>query len=651
MLTREQVFKKYYDSDIFNMKPNHITVRLTSPKNRVTHPPFARTKEDVFNVAADTHINRHPEKKPLNRTSHSVKRFNVYKKIYGSDIFNRTASTSTERPKIRKINNNNLCSTCMEGVKNNAEYLQDLKRYENEHRAPKKEYRPDKYIKEETPAERYYKQNYEIHGMVVLPETANNIDKYNYDKEEVEIGENNENKDKKEINEKKNKSNRDKYVHNKRYLNKEIRKYNDVGADKKNIGSNNSSRYPPGKELTNKFGKKKFDWMEKNKSDYHYIDPRDFPMNSGQINKQVNLTSHVLKPEDNKKFDENIADINQRIEYQKHKVYNLDVLGNPIKRIKRDFEEDKNLISAVHTKWERTKIDWDAPETELMFKNYDTYNSTAFERKVRQLADTNNFNIINGNKNDVDIENLQKPLNTEKINDEGTQQVNKMLESIPNLDSNEKLKIRMKIGTLGCNEGWDDKARSLSAFYNKHPRGIHREKQEITNKVNDKIKVNLKRSENKVDHCDYEISYGTKGQNNFDKFDDKEIKNLFGMKGINIYDIHKNPFDKGDFNNIQFKVRYDNKNIEDINNKIKIIQDELNKQKYKVKIERTGKTKFGKNDKELINNPGGKISIMVDNASNRNNTKYGLIPQNIKVKKQFSKEFNNVNYKYKKVNP
>ena len=65
--------------------------------------------------------------------------------------------------------------------------------------------------------------------------------------------------------------------------------------------------------------------MDQTKKDYHYINSVEYPNNNCQINRQLELSSNVLNSKNNN-FDEDVADINSRIENKKHRVYNIDVL-------------------------------------------------------------------------------------------------------------------------------------------------------------------------------------------------------------------------------------------------------------------------------------------------------------------------------------
>ena len=103
-------------------------------------------------------------------------------------------------------------------------------------------------------------------------------------------------------------------------------------------------------------------------------------------------------------------------------------------------------------------------------------------------------------------------------------------------------------------EEFKTKSKLINDFYRKKPR-LHKER-EITGKVNDR-KENEKI--NKLDgeirdkgYHNFVLTYATRG-NQFDKLDDYEIKNMFAKKGIQIYDVKKIPFDKGDIIKLHLK--------------------------------------------------------------------------------------------------
>lgn len=649
MRKRDQVYKKYYESDIFGNNPNHISLTVEPPRlnlNLQYHPTFEHTKQDVFNINKEARIKRdNKEHLPTERTNQSaIRRRKIYDNVYGSDIFNRGRARSTERRRnfggLDRGTNRNI-SHCFEEMKNDEEYVRDLKEYQDEHRTEKKVYNPNIYIDRETAEERYYRDHYDRHGLIVLPES-------NYDTED-----NNEY------------YRRLDYVHKKRAQNREMKKYNDVGADKKHPGGN-SANYPEGVNLTGKFGKKKLDWVQNNNS-YRYIDPRDHKMNTCQINNQIFLTSNVLRTDKDKNFEKDVEEINNRIEQEKHKIYRMDVLGNPIKKYnKNNDNNDRSLLGAVHSRWGRTNIDWKNPDTEIMFgkefndginKNYGPKGPTPFQRKINQLADTKNYDTISGVRNSFPIYNIQKPPKEDRVNSEARRKVNDMVNTLPNLDEGQKLGIKMKISSLDVNdENFDDKAKTMREFYKKNNIRRAKREQEVTGKVNNRRdRDELKQKHlNDIDFHDYTLTYGTKG-GKFERYDENDLKKIFGLKGVNIYDVQKNPFDKGDYNIVRFKVRYEDENFDDVSKRIQNVQDDFIKKNYKVKIEKGGEKNFKKNERHLASKPGAKLGFIMDpgyNSGYKGRSKYfKLIPMEIRAKKGFTKQFANVNYGYKKFNP
>ena len=160
-------------------------------------------------------------------------------------------------------------------------------------------------------------------------------------------------------------------------------------------------------------------------------------------------------------------------------------------------------------------------------------------------------------------------------------------------------------------EEWIKKGRDLNDFYSK---GYRRKKQEkeITGKPNDKrdsVNNGYKSftktyNDNNNLYHDYVINYATKG-NQFEKFDEVGIKKLFGAKGIQAYDAHKNPSDKGNYNTITLKIKgNDNKEFYD---RVKMVQNDLRKKNYKINIERGAVKNHGIKPGRMVNNPGLKL--------------------------------------------
>ena len=623
MSKRNEIYKKFYDSDIFNTNPNYtrVEVEAVKPKNRINHPTLENTKEEVFNIGKERRIKRNKgnrEKEDFqNNTvgSRSVaKRKNNYDKIYGSDIFNQRLSTSTERRRgVKQIPNVTNKTTLLNQIGNNEEYVKDLKYYTSQHRTEKKEYDPDIYMSKITPQERYYNELYSNH-------------------EENQPKKNGKNDDKK-LND---------YIHNKLNLKKEMNKYNNVGADKKGNPDNvnyKEKRYFKQKPILYE-GRRNF------------VDSNQYPQNNCKINKQIQMESHIFSNEDKKKdFNEEVKEINDRLEKEKRKVYNTNVLGQPyinINKKKDSINTDRSLYGSVNSKWGRSNIDWRSPEAQVMFANsFSDENKcqTARERKINHLSGSQNVDILSGReKEPVDY----KYEKEEKINNSGKKKLNEIIEELPNLNEGQKLGIKMKASALDCSNDneWDNKGKLLNDYYiNKN--NYNKEK-EVTGKVNDKNdRINNElRNYNKNDNIyhDYVITYSTKG-NEFEKFDEADIQKLFGTKGIQTYDIHKNPFDKGNYNMINLKIK-GNDNNNELYNKVKKVQDELRKENYKINIEKGRPKNYGKKYGKMVTKPGSKVGFLNDNANE--GSKYKVMPNEMKARKGFTKEFAQINMGYKK---
>ncbi len=180
-------------------------------------------------------------------------------------------------------------------------------------------------------------------------------------------------------------------------------------------------------------------------------------------------------------------------------------------------------------------------------------------------------------------------------------------------------------------------------------KGVYKNKKRNKSVGNKKGINNNKNLEEKCGHdfTDYVLSYATKGT--FEKFGENDIKKMFEKNGVHIYDIKKNLFDKGTYNTIKFKVRDDINGQEALKQKINDIEKNLGKN-YNVKIEKEKKKNLKINSKNFCSNPGAKLGILNENIGVYDNAKYTKIPDNIRNKKSFSKQFEQVNYKYKKNN-
>jgi TfoX/Sxy family transcriptional regulator of competence genes len=608
-MSREQVLEKYFNSDIFNTAPIKVE-KITTVRVRQSQTSLANTKNDIFNT----------EKKAQNAESFVKKLFNrklVYSKIYGSDIFNQTNPTES---KINKVRNRNNFSTCFDNMKNNEEYKKNLQSYAKEKRAEKKSFKPDKYLNTETPAERYYKEMYNNNGKI-FPE--NNL--------------------------KKDLINKEKYAEKKRNLKNDINKINDEISEIKTNPKNSKQIYV----------RKKNKWTENNSGGYKFINTKISQFDNAKINKQLNLQSNIFQNSENKLEKSEILNydkIKSRLEEEKNKEYlnNTYHISHNNKNNKSPdlSNNDKLLFGSVHTKWEKSNIDWHNPITELMFGNlkskemnssFGPNGPTPFQRKLNQLADSKNIDTIT-EKEKNPINNFEKQNVNNDINDIGIHKVEKILEETSDLKEDKKLKIKMNATTslLNSDNDLEKKIKTLSNYYT-NPLKTKKLKKEITAKVGTKYAT--KDEKNNNSNSDYVLNYATKDQ--FEKFGENEIKKMFAKYGVHIYDVHKNMFDNGSYNTIQFKVRQ-NKDEEKIKEKMNEIEKNLSKN-YKVKINKEEKKDLKINNKNFVNEPGKKVGVYNENIGNqKEEKKYFKINNNIKRKQSFSRQFQQINYKYKK---
>ena len=623
MTSRKLIYEKYFNSNIFNTNPVSTE---TGPKvrMRVSQSTLDNTKNDIFNTE------KLPPKTILSKRG--IKRQGIYSKIYGSDIFCRTQRIpKNKREGVKKIRNANNFSTCMESMKNIEEYSKNLKNYSKVHRAEKKEYNPDKYLPNESASERYYKEIYDPHGSAILPKTNLSTEP----------------------------NSKELYAQKKKHLKKEITKYNDCGVDHKKKPGEHEGQANEKKIYV----KKKNVWTDN--SGYHFVESKTNPENNCKINKQMNLQSHLFKRDEDSKVKEknnnsslNIEQINSRIQEEKQKNDRYERYHIEDKNRKRDLSNnDRDLWGSVHSKWEKTNIDWRDPHTEIMFGAgipkdvndiFGPNGPNAFQRKLNNLADTKNKDTIN-EENKVPINNIKKPLSNNAINGEGMEKIEEILNTIPNLPDDKKCKIKMEATTSVLNPevDWDRKAKTLNRFYTNPNFGKYRKQSSLITKIGAKNEKKVKEAEKKSghDYQDYVLTYPTRSQ--FEKYDEGEIKKIFGTKGVNIYDVQKNMFDKGTYNTIKFKVR-ENEDERKLKDKMNEISKDFEKQNYKVLINKQEEKNLKKKTKNIVHIPGQKLGIIKENIETENNAKLSKIPEKIKYKNSFSNQYGLINYKYKK---
>ena len=536
---KNDIYIKYFDSDIFHLNSNNIKKDIfETVKTKKIHRIIENTKDDLFNVGKPKRIKRDLDKNKV-LLSKSVEKKHKY---YGeSDIFFQKRPKSCERRKGVKFMPNILQKTTyLYEMRNVDDYKDYLKNYENQHRN-NNNYNPEQYIKKITPYECYFKTYYD---------------------DNIPI---NKNDNKIKMEEKLNK-----YIHDKKFLKNEISKLNDsIGERKDNLSQ--EKRYK--RQRRNKSTDTRF-----------FADSNCFPKYNCRINQQIQMESDIFKDDKTKEKDyfEEAKEIYNRLSklHKKQNIINRYSLTNA--NIKNNINFSKNKQA----------------ESIECSNNTIAYHGKIKMKDLYNIGNNKNvkYDLITGIEKIEKIKNIKK--NKEKTENKIMEE---MIESIPNLTNYNKNQIKMKSSVL---EDIEQKGRLLTEFYNnKSPK--KRKIKEVALKIGDKNhelifndnNLNKKPSEK------YIMTYTSKG--GYDKFDSNEIKNIFGKKGVQAYDIvNKNNYNGRNIKVISFKLKGQN------DEKIQKIENELRKENYKLKIQKDNNIKNVNKEKKKENNENKKFKIM-----------------------------------------
>lgn len=217
---------------------------------------------------------------------------------------------------------------------------------------------------------------------------------------------------------------------------------------------------------------------------------------------------------------------------------------------------------------------------------------TQRKKYIDQINNNENLDLITGIEKIPKISKIYKN-RKEKEN----KKIEEIIESIPNLSNRNKIQIKMKASVLDCNNDkeWEKKGKEYNDFYKNNLNKISK-KQEVTGKIGDKndnynTYINKKLNINEKPSEKYIMAYSSKGQ--FNKFNKDEIKDIFGQKGIQAYDIDcNNSSNDGYYNTISMKLKGNNNK-----DKIDSIESDLKKEKYKIKIKQGDINKTINNEK------------------------------------------------------
>ena len=606
-LRKRTVFKRYHDSDIFNLKNDYKLNKSSNPsKNLTTQSSLEQTKNDLFNTLENQ---KTLKSKPIKKK--------IYVQNYlNTDIFKPNFMDS-DREKNKKQRKNINASSCFDGVLNNEEYKKDLNNYTNAHRSKKKDYNVDKYFNKISAIGRYYTELYGDEKSGVFPPnkiiTSKTMKNSPTKKATINSVFKNNLKD---------------FEMRKRNI-----KLNNINFDLSANGKN--KLYNSSEQVKNKivsFNKKKVDLYGQNldnKNNRNIIKNKDEIKYNSKLYKQLEIQSNI--------FGEEKKDINSKmynyIKNRNEEIKNKIKLKEKIKREKEEINNkineqnkknstlNKNIWGGTHCRWQKSNMDWKDPGTQVLFKKTKTIGDlksakeeTAFQRKILDMGDSDDIDIISERKKflNIDIDKYR----TKKIinNDNNVEQAKEILNTMPNNTLNTYQKMRIINNDLTTSNFLNNSTNeNLNKMFKRINNNIKSERLSKSKKKKDnfikimgknsniKEKYTINKNINKKMYDDYSLIYSTKANNTLDKFNNLDIKKIFGEKGIHIFDIKKNELNIGDMNKIKFKIREsEDENIKTLEEKIKLVEIDLNKNKYKVKIKKEEdiKKRLIKNNKE-----------------------------------------------------
>ena len=636
-LRKRTVIKKYHESDIFNLKKDSQLNKSSRPlKNRTTQGTLEKTKDDIFNTLDNNKARRiKPRKKKI-----------YIQNYLNTDIFNNNLNESDKNIKAKKRKNVNA-SSCFNGILNNEEYKTELNNYTKIHRSKKKDYNFEKYFNKISPCERYYSQLYGDEKNGIFPPNENIISKTLTNSPD-KIGVNSVFR-----------NNLKNYETRRRNYKIELNKNNEYSIDgKKKIDKNKSEN------KIDSFKRKKVDLYGRNlddKNNRNIIKEKDGIKYNSKLYKQLEIQSNIFGEENkdinskmnsyikNKKEEENKIKLKSKTKKEKEEINNKMNEKN-----KKNLCLNNNRWGGTHCKWQKSNMDWKDPGAQYLFKKNNTVSNfknnendlTAFQRKLNDLADSDNIDTLSEIKKSLDIAKFKVKKNI-NVDDNNVEETKEILNTMPNnvLRLDQKIKIingstTSKFLNKSTNENLIKMCNRINNSIKNTRLSKNKKKNNTVIKImgnnshiND-INKNNNNIYNKIINNDYLLIYSTKAINNFDNLNPTDIKKIFGAKGIHIFDIRTNQQNSGKINKIQFKIREneeDNKN--DLEQKIKLVENDLNNNKFKVSI------KKGENMNKIKNN-NIKEKLFRDI-----NNKHNLV----KRKKNLISQFPVVDHKYKRL--
>ena len=323
-----------------------------------------------------------------------------------------------------------------------------------------------------------------------------------------------------------------------------------------------------------------------------------------QIDNNKNLNSDLDK---NKKlFSERKIAFKNQLNKRPININNDETKDFRKKPINWNEDNGHKYVESEGNRLNTAKINFYLTLQSSLFKdnnNDNNYTNTLNDKKENNILKTeNNNNEINDIQTNIKSENIEPTNNMKENQKENDKEINENKKNDDNINENPSLK-----NDETANKNEEEKERNHKSEEkkdNNKSNSIMKKRLMTKNifinkkpKEKEKQRVNIQKYKDYNEH-NFTISYGTK-KNDFEKYNEKDIKEIFAKRGIHVFDIKKNQFDNGVYNSIEFKVR-ENEGDKTLQKKVKAVQNDLFKKNYLVSIKERNNQAKKRNDFEKI---------------------------------------------------
>lgn len=341
--------------------------------------------------------------------------------------------------------------------------------------------------------------------------------------------------------------------------------------------------------------------------------------NNDEFNKNKKLYS-LRKKEINKHLTiKTINDKNK--DYRKKKVNWNNSDG------RKYIEPKKNFINT-------SKINYYINTQSNIFNN-NVFNDTYINNLENKYNNIKTENNINSNEQDNNINNDMNQKNDKEIKNKKELELKASIRELKKkLNENSLKTIKKNIKSLSKKKFHINRNKTMSNFHNKPLIQNSIQEKDLNNKDKKPLNtINIQKYKDYNEH-NYILTYSLK-KNDFEKFKENDIKEIFGKRGIHVYDVKKNQFDNGLYNSFKFRIR-ENEGEKNLKKKLKAVQNDLFKKHYLVSIKEGEIPSYKKHNlvKKL-------------NSNKKENIQKVKKPQVNTRKLKISDKYIQINYKYK----